>query len=329
MSEGPPLPPGRHLELAGRGQTFVREQSGPPGAPTVVLLHGWTAGSDLTWFACFEPLSHHFRVLSIDHRGHGRGIRTGRRFRLGDCADDVAALVAAVDPPVVGPVIVVGYSMGGVVAQLLWRRHRHLVAGLVLCSTSRNFAESTVERRYFAALGGLALASRATPGPLRRRLARRVIGRRGIDGPDAEWILDELHRNDWTAVLEAGWELGRFDSRPWAGEIDVPTAVVATMADRQVLPRRQLALAQAIPGASVHEVDGPHDACVTQPERFVPVLVEACRSVAARATRLRVGAVAHSTRGGSVVTAGEPPAPTSFSGSSTSLGDARAPEKSP
>ncbi len=290
MSEGPPLPPGRHLELPGRGQTFVREVTGPPGAPTVVLLHGWTAGSDLTWFACFETLGRHFRVLSIDHRGHGQGIRNGRRFRLDDCADDVAVLLAAVDPPVAGPVIVVGYSMGGVVAQLLWRRHRHLVAAMVLCSTSRNFAESTMERRYFAALGGLALASRATPGPLRRSLARRVIGRRGIDCPEAEWILDELHRNDWTAVLEAGRELGRFDSRPWAGEIDVPTAVVATMADRQVLPRRQLALAHAIPGASVHKVDGGHDACVSQPERFVPALVEACLSVAARSGPPAVGA---------------------------------------
>jgi pimeloyl-ACP methyl ester carboxylesterase len=261
----------------------VREVAGPPGAPTLLLLHGWTAGSDLTWFACFEPLGRQFRVLSLDHRGHGQGIRDGGRFRLDDCAGDVAALLDVVDPPVGGPVIAVGSSMGGCVAQLLWRRHRHLVAGLVLCSTSRTFAESTVERRYFGALGGLALASRFTPDPLRRLLAHRVIGRRGIDCPEAEWILDELHRNDWTAVLEAGWELGHFDSRPWAGEIDVPTAVVATMADRQVLPHRQLALAEAIPGSSVHEVDGGHDACVSHPESFVPALVEACRSVADRA----------------------------------------------
>ncbi|MET0577730.1 MAG: hypothetical protein ABW122_03670, partial [Ilumatobacteraceae bacterium] len=43
----PALPPGRHVWLAGRGRTFVREVAGPPGAPVVMLLHGWTATADL------------------------------------------------------------------------------------------------------------------------------------------------------------------------------------------------------------------------------------------------------------------------------------------
>ncbi|MGI8759673.1 MAG: alpha/beta fold hydrolase [Acidimicrobiales bacterium] len=283
----PPLPPGRHIELPGRGTTFVRELAGPPGAPTALLLHGWTAGSDLTWFTSFEALGRHFRVVAMDHRGHGRGIRSRERFRLDDCADDAAVLLDALGESdgrgAGGGCVVVGYSMGGCVAQLLWRRHRQTVAGLVLCSTSAVFTESSVERRYFAALGGLALASRAIPGPLRRRLAHRIVGRRVADCSLQEWILDELHRNDPTTVLEAGQALGRFDSRSWSGAIDVPAAVVATMADRQVAPRRQLALAQSIPGATLHEVDGGHDACVSAPDRFVPVLVEACRSVAAGA----------------------------------------------
>ncbi len=252
-----------------------------------MLLHGWTAGSDLTWFTSFEALGRYFRVVAMDHRGHGRGIRSRERFRLDDCADDAAALLEVLGGEGAGEgspgdgCIVVGYSMGGCVAQLLWRRHRQAVAGLVLCSTSAVFTESPAERRYFAALGGLALASRLTPAPLRRRLAHRIVGRRVSDCSLQEWILDELHRNDPTTVLEAGQALGRFDSRSWVGEIDVPAAVVATMADRQVAPRRQLALAQSIPGAQVYEVDGGHDACVSAPDRFVPVFVEACRSVAA------------------------------------------------
>src|SRR5690349_19985038 len=43
----PPTPPGapegRAIELPGRGTTFVREAGGPAGAPTLLLLHGWTA----------------------------------------------------------------------------------------------------------------------------------------------------------------------------------------------------------------------------------------------------------------------------------------------
>lgn len=247
----------------------------------MLLLHGWTAGSDLTWFACFEELGRHFRVVSIDHRGHGRGIRTRTRFRLEDCADDAVALLHELELDTGTPVLAVGYSMGGCIAQLLWQRHPEVIAGMVLCSTSAVFTESSVERRYFAALGGLALASRFAPSPLRRRVARRLVGRRVEDCALQAWILDELHRNDPTTVLEAGKALGQFDSRAWVGQIDVPTSVVVTTADRQVLPQRQHALAGAIRGATTHEVDGPHDACVSRPRRFLPALLAGCDDVLA------------------------------------------------
>src|SRR5688572_28316008 len=124
----PVLPSGRHIELAGRGTTFVREAPGPEGAPTVLLLHGWTANADLNWRTAFPALARSFRVIALDQRGHDRGIRDSRSFRLEDCADDAAALVTQLG---IQRVIPVGYSMGGPVAQLLWQRHRDLVDGLV------------------------------------------------------------------------------------------------------------------------------------------------------------------------------------------------------
>ncbi len=74
----PPLPRGRDVELPGRGTTFVREVPAPRGrrrAPTVVLLHGWTVTADLNFFRCFGPLGTMYRVVALDQRGHGRGIR--------------------------------------------------------------------------------------------------------------------------------------------------------------------------------------------------------------------------------------------------------------
>ena len=49
-ASAPPLPPGRLVELPGRGTTFLREVVGPPHAPTLVLLHGWTSTADINWF---------------------------------------------------------------------------------------------------------------------------------------------------------------------------------------------------------------------------------------------------------------------------------------
>ncbi len=64
----------REVRLSGRGTTFVRELAGPAGAPTLVLLHGLAATGGLNWGPSFGPLSRVFRVVAIDHRGHGRGI---------------------------------------------------------------------------------------------------------------------------------------------------------------------------------------------------------------------------------------------------------------
>jgi 3-oxoadipate enol-lactonase len=274
----PGLPPGRVVDLPGRGRTFVREVAGPPGAPTLLLLHGWTASADLNWFRCYSALGRSYRVLAPDHRGHGRGIRSRRPFRLRDCADDAAALVEQLGT---GPVVAVGYSMGGPVASLLWRRHPEVVRGLVLCATARTFAARPQERVSFAALGGLALAARAVPEPMRRRLAQRFIGTRTDDRSIESWVVAEMHRNDWKSVLEAGNALGRFDARGWIGEVDVPTAVVVTTGDGVVAPARQQALARSSPGAEVFEVAGDHTVCVTSPARFLPALLGACRSVTA------------------------------------------------
>ncbi|MEJ7585083.1 MAG: alpha/beta hydrolase [Acidimicrobiales bacterium] len=279
----PPLPPGRPLDLPGRGTTFIRERPGPPGAPTVLLLHGWTASADLNWFPTYAPLARRFRVLAVDHRGHGRGIRSRERFRLADCADDAAAVVAALGT---GPVIAVGYSMGGPIAQLLWHRHRESVAGLVLCATSASFASQAGERMAFLGVGGLAQVARVTPTAVIGRVSERLMTGPIEQGPFGNWVRSELALANPRTLLEAGAAIGRFRSHDWVSQIDVPTAVVVTTADRVVPPRRQERLAEQIPHATVHRVDGDHAVCVTGAERFVPTLRRACESVAARAAHV-------------------------------------------
>jgi 3-oxoadipate enol-lactonase len=277
-----PLPPGRALDLPRRGTTWIREVAGPAGAPTVFLLHGWLATGDLNWFGAYRPLSEHFRVLAIDHRGHGRGIRTKDRFRLTDCADDAAAVVRALD---LGPVIAAGYSMGGPIAQLLWHRHPRLVQGLVLCATASQFRRRPGERAAFSmAAGGAGNISRALPERVNDAVRERVTGARyDGDTPQGRWARGQFRRHDLRLLLEAGRALGRFDSSPWIDRVDVPTAIVLTEQDRLIPPRNQMRLAQAIPDARVFPLEGGHVVCSTEPERFVPVLVDACCDVAARA----------------------------------------------
>jgi 3-oxoadipate enol-lactonase len=288
--DGPPLPPGRVVSLGDRGAPFVRELAGPgtPDAPTLVLLHGWTATSDLNWFTTIAALGEHARVLAFDHRGHGRGIRSTEPFRLADCADDVVALA---DELGVERVVPVGYSMGGPVAQLVARRHPDRVQGVVLCATSRNFAGSPRGKLFHRGMGAMAQALRLVPERLRLQLSERLVAHRSDDSPIREWADAQLCQSDVRMLAEAGAALGRFSSHEWIGELAVPAAVVVTMQDQVVPPHRQHKLAAALPDATVHEVaDGQHSACVLQPDTFRAALVEAVQSVHRRTTTHPTGA---------------------------------------
>lgn len=268
----------RLLDVPGRGSLRVRDIPGPRGdAPAVLLLHGLGATARLNWGRCFRPLSAHFRVLSLDHRGHGSGLRTGR-FRLEECADDAAAAMAALG---VGRFLAVGYSMGGPIASLAWQRHRDAVFGLVLCATARRFAPRGVARLARAALPVAAAAARLMPAASRRRMVQRMLVR--IEHPELrDRVAEELLGHEPATVIQAAEALTRFSSHDWIGTVDVPTAVVVTLLDELVPAVRQHELAGSIPGAEVFAVEGDHDACVRL-DAFPPTLVRACLSVARRA----------------------------------------------
>ncbi len=253
----------------------------------LLLLHGWTSTAALNWYRCFPALASRYRVLAMDHRGHGRGIRSRVPFRLEDCADDVAALIETLD---LGPTTVIGYSMGGPVAQLAWRRHPELVGQLVLCATAARFTTRRQFRGPLATLGmGASMAVSLLPAGVRRQGMSLATRRWSAGGGVADWAIAEWSRNDPSALMQAGLALSRFDSTGWIDRVDVPTAVVVTEQDQTVSPRRQRYLADTIPGALAFPVEADHRACVDDARVFVPALMSACEAVrrAAEPTRLR------------------------------------------
>lgn len=272
------VPPGRVIELPGRGTTFVREVSGPPGAPVVILIHGLLATGGMNWLTTMGWLGQRFRVIAPDLRGHGRGLRPRARFQFVDCADDVAALASELG---ISHAIVGGCSMGGLIAQLVWQRHRELVDGLVLASTSYQIIQGSHARVLLAS--GMGWVAQAT------RFAERVPlrGARGLmptlaptSGSLGRWAADETRRHHPRSIIEAIVELGKYDASEWIGEIDVPTAVVLTTRDSAVDPLMQLRLARSIPGAKVHALADGHVACTHT--LFGTVFTEACNGVADR-----------------------------------------------
>ena len=284
------MPRTRLVKLPGRGTTRVWECAGPPGAGTLVLIHGVAGTADLNWGKVFTPLGQHFRVIAADLRGHGDGIPLRSRFRLEDCADDVAALAGVLD---IRRFTAVGYSLGGMVAQLMYRRHASLLSGLVLCSTARNVCGSPTEQ--MAALAVPAMAAALQWNPMLHLIGADFFGMallgRVDDPATARWARAQLSRTTLATTLSATRAVCGFTSDSWISRVDVPTAVVITARDRVVPPDRQLELARAIPGASVHYLDADHGACVNAPRLFAGALLEACWSAErARGSTLRTPA---------------------------------------
>jgi len=274
----------RSVSLPGRGEIFVRESAGPANAPTLLLLHGLGATGLLNWRPVFEPLGRSYRVLVVDHRGHGRGMRIRAPFRLADCADDVAALTDSLG---IDRFFVVGYSMGGPIAQLLWQRHRQHVEGMVLCATACRFASDDRRRLSHAFSPMLNFAGQVAPRRTIRRVARQWLSEAITDPAMRARVMSEVRSSDPVTVGQAAAAIMRFDSSQWISGVDVPTSIVLTEQDRLVPATSQRAMADQISGAVVHGVPGDHSVCVTQPGLFVPALEQACASVVRRSRQTR------------------------------------------
>lgn len=287
----PPLPPGRVVELPGRGELFVREAPGRSAAdPVVLLLHGWTATGDLNWFQVYGAVGRLGHLVSVDHRAHGRSLYTEERFELEDAADDAAALLDAIG--LSGrKVIAVGYSMGGPIASLLAHRHPDKVSGVVLCATAMEWHDQLRERMIWKLMRGMQILFKiGPPRILVERYLRKAIERTPELAPYRGWLVGELRRGDPVGVHQAGLALGRYDARVFIGALEKPAAVVITTKDRLVPKVKQRALAAAVADAAVFELKADHDACLVRPKEFGDVLVRAITAVAKTSAEERIGA---------------------------------------
>jgi pimeloyl-ACP methyl ester carboxylesterase len=268
------LPRGCAIHVPDRGEVFVRDTGGK--GPALLLLHGWMASGSLNWMRQFGPLSAAgFRVLAVDHRGHGHGLRSPQPFRLADCAADAAGVVRTLG---CGPVTAVGYSMGGPITQLLARDHHDVVDGIVCCATAATWQDPRMNR-IWKAMAILRLILGLFPNAAWRR---GLLALGFPDSAETSWAVAELSRSNARDVAEAGRELGRYDARGWLGSLGVPSAVVRTTEDRDVPQHRQFELAECL-RAPIFDAPGTHMAVAVRADEFNAALLEAVASVRARA----------------------------------------------
>lgn len=248
--EHPLRVPGRTV-FVGDDEYLVREMGSREGVP-LVLVHGLAGASLTEWYQVAPKLAADRWVIMVDHRGHGLSARGDTRFDVADDADD---LIGALDALGVGVVDVVGYSMGGVIAQAMVARNPGRIRRLVLIAT---FATHSEGYRWARRIGAWLARGweRVTGFGTPEIRSGYLIARGTVQKRHARWIWRETSRRDVESGAQATFALLRFDSRDWVGRLNVPTLVMVPQKDFLVPPRWQLELADAIPDAKVVEIEG-------------------------------------------------------------------------
>jgi 3-oxoadipate enol-lactonase len=188
---------------------------GPEALPPLVFIN--PLGCDLrVWSELASILKPNFRIVCYDKRGHGLSESGPDRCELADYARDLAALLDVLG---VGRAAIVGMSIGGLIAQELYRQRPGLVAALVLCDTAAKIGTDeswdgridAVERGGIESIAGSVLERWFTP-EFRATRPAELTGLRAM-----------LTRTPKQSYLAACGALKRADLRPFAGAIETPT----------------------------------------------------------------------------------------------------------
>src|SRR5688572_14793964 len=114
--------------------------SGPP----LLLLHG-LGSSSRDWEHQIPDFAAHFQVIAPDFRGHGGSSRSEGGYSVERFAADTWSLLEQLG---VGPVAVLGYSMGGAVAMQMALERRGAITHLILSNTLPSFRTDTLAKRW-------------------------------------------------------------------------------------------------------------------------------------------------------------------------------------
>jgi len=259
--------PGRTVFIDER-EFFVRE-IGPEDAPPLVMAHGWSFDGEMNFFKLIPELSQRYRLIIPDHRNHGKSDWIRGSFEVEDLATMLGGLITELGYDRVN---ILGYSMGGMAAQVFAHRHPERVDHLILAATAARPID-----RFRIPVRIIFWLARAFARLSKKEAAMftyKYLKRHHIIDPSAErWMWTALLTRDPTLFYESGVAVWHFDSRGWVGEISVPTMVIIPEKDQVVPARAQHDLAGRLDNPTVVELEGVgHESVLSVPEEYIKAI---------------------------------------------------------
>jgi 3-oxoadipate enol-lactonase len=271
---------GSRMNIRVNGITLAYDDRGT-GLP-VVFLHAFPLNRTM-WADQVETLSSHFRVISVDLRGHGESDAPLWHYSLDQAADDVCGLLGHL---AIRQAVFVGLSMGGYLLFALYRRHTDRVSGLVLADTraqadtpegkeGRFQMAQTAYKNGPSAVADIMIPKLLSQATIRTKpeIVQRV--RMMIEGNQVSGIAGDL-----MAMAE------RPDSIMLLKQIRCPTQVIVGELDQATPPSDAKLMADQIPGARMVVIpEAAHLANLEQPELFTQIVRSFAENVAETGSR--------------------------------------------
>jgi 3-oxoadipate enol-lactonase len=236
------------------------EISGPDDGP-VLVLEGSLGTTLEMWRPQVEQLSKRFRLICVDHRGHGRSPIPPGPYSIDDLGQDVVALL---DRLALERVSFVGLSIGGMVGIWLGAHAPQRIRRLALLCTSAYAPPASAWHERAAGV-------RASGSPA--EIAEAVVSRWFTPHwAESHPEIVAAHRAMLSAADPEGYAacceaIADFDMRSELASITAPTLVISGADDLALPPEHQRLLAEGIPGARLHTIeDAAHLANVQHPD---------------------------------------------------------------
>jgi pimeloyl-ACP methyl ester carboxylesterase len=251
---------GVHIEYQVYGQ----------GEPAVVLIHGWSCDANY-WRAQLEPLKAKYTTITVNLAGHGASAKNRTDWSMAGFGEDVAAVVRQRQPR---RVVLVGHSMGAVVALEAARRLGEQVAGIIAVDSLKTIGQppmsaAEIEMRVKSFRGDFIGRTREfvttsffTPDA-DPAFVRKVAEDMSLAPPEvAVGAMESLLKMDLAAVV---------------AEIRVP--VVAINADRT--PTDEARIRKSLPQFRAVTLENTgHFLMMEKPQQFNPVLLKEIAAMA-------------------------------------------------
>jgi pimeloyl-ACP methyl ester carboxylesterase len=236
---------------------------GPRGGMAILFLHGWQGAGGI-WLPIVEQLAKRHRTIAVDLRGFGESNGAPGPYRVETFSDDLSALITSLD---LDPLVVVGHSMGGAIAQRFAIDRPDAVEGLVLVASvpARAVPFSPRVEAMFRATAGNAENANAWLGALTYTEPSREVRalmRAAAAATPAHVALESFE--SWT----------KLDFADEAATIDTPTLVLAAAGDRPMTPELvRERVAGLISGSRLVVIEeAAHYLPLEQPERVAGLI---------------------------------------------------------